>query len=159
MKTIVLTVSRNFPKHHPKAGEQTKFVEHILTRTKRTTIRGNYDRWADIEKKLNAGTHVLSVRFWRDKPYKSKQVTFLTVTKIKVSSCFISNMNSFKMSINDIYQPQEKLLEISKNEGFSAVEDFTNWFQDETFNGAMIEFLEGEPLLLYHLYLINPNIN
>lgn len=41
MKTIVLTVSRHFPKYHPLAGKETHFVESILELIKKTTIRGN----------------------------------------------------------------------------------------------------------------------
>jgi hypothetical protein len=55
MKCTVLTVSRNFPQTHKRKGEKTYFVEGILTGRKKTTIRGNPDRWIKIAERVNSG--------------------------------------------------------------------------------------------------------
>jgi hypothetical protein len=143
MKTIVLTLSRNFPKTHPSAGKKTHFVESILNGNKKTTIRGNYERWQETADKLAEGTHILSLRYWSDKPYRSKQIEFAKCSKINLKEVFITNgVNGFQMSIEDEYTYYSDQLSISKKEGFEKLEDFTNWFQQGVFSGVLVEFLE-----------------
>ncbi|MDN3621327.1 hypothetical protein QWY81_17805 [Polaribacter undariae] len=143
MKTIVLSFSRQFPKYHPKAGKETKFVENILEDIKLTTIRGNYNRWLDIADKLDAGTHFLSLRYWSNKPYRSKQVEFEKVFKIDLKEVFITNgINGFQITINDEYLYYNDQVALAKKEGFEELEDFKNYFKEESFSGVMIEFLK-----------------
>jgi hypothetical protein len=145
MKIIVLTVSRHFPKVHPEAGNETNFVESILNRTKETTIRKNYARWRTIKGKVNAGTHLISLRYWTDKPYRSKQVEFAICTKISIDRVFITNdHNGLEMSVNGNYQDDSKIFELVKKEGFSNYNNFADWFKTEEFSGVMIGFLELE---------------
>ena len=102
MKTYVLTVSRTFPKTHKRAGEQTFFPEMILSalgkepqykifNPKLHTIRANYERWAKQAEVINRGEAILSVRYWSDVPYRSKQVEICQLTKIGVQKIFIPN--------------------------------------------------------------------
>tara|TARA_R110002111_G_scaffold5920_3_gene27401 strand:- start:1242 stop:1685 length:444 start_codon:yes stop_codon:yes gene_type:complete len=145
MKTIVLTFSRQFPKYHPSAGKDTNFVESILSGKKQTTIRGNYERWSDIADKLDANTHILSLRYWNDKPYRSKQTEFARLSKVDLKEVFITNTFSrFEISVDDCYLYHESKLKIAQNEGFDELKDFTAWFTDEEFTGAMIAFLNIE---------------
>lgn len=92
MKTFVLTVSRIFPKYHKRAGQQTWFVEKInearmpisdepIMGKKIHTIRANYELWKKRFQKIEAGEACLSLRFWSGKPYRSKQVEFLRLTR------------------------------------------------------------------------------
>lgn len=77
MKTYVLTVSRNFSKNHPRAGDTTGFVEKIDQDQKIHTIRGNYEFWKDRIENIQEGKAYLSLRYWTDRPYASKQHEFL----------------------------------------------------------------------------------
>lgn len=145
MKTIVLPVSRNYPKYHPKAGHETDFIDSILKRIKKGTIRGNYIRWLEIAYKLDEGTHILSLRYWSDKPYRSKQIEFARVSKIDIEEIFITNsVNGFEITLNETYLYYPEKLALAHKEGFVQLEDFENWFQQVTFSGALIEFLELE---------------
>jgi hypothetical protein len=104
MKTHVLIVSRTFPKTHPAAGEETHFVESIKNKIKTTTIRGNYEYWSNIVNSVNAGKAILSIRYWSDKPYRSKQVEFVRWTKLDAKEVFITNgVNGFQMTVDDEY--------------------------------------------------------
>lgn len=145
MKTIVLTFSRQFPAYHPEAGKDTNFVESILNGKKQTTIRGNLQRWRIIRSQLKKGTHILSLRYWSGKPYRSKQVEFARCTSIDTHRVFITNddHNGFEMSVNSIYRNQSVIEQIAAHEGLT-VDDFTAWFPQEEFSGAMIEFLNIE---------------
>ena len=92
MITYVITVSRAFPKIHKRAGQQTWFVEKInearmpisdepIMGKKIHTIRANYELWKKRFQKIEAGEACLSLRFWSGKPYRSKQVEFLRLTR------------------------------------------------------------------------------
>jgi hypothetical protein len=144
MKTIVLTFSRNYPKYHPKAGQETDFINSILKRIKKGTIRGNYERWLEIAAKLEAKTHILSLRYWSDKAYRSKQVEFARVTKIELHTITIINKRLFHVLKNNILLHHLKVKELANDEGFIDEKDFENWFPQEEFNGVLIEFLEIE---------------
>ena len=103
MKTYVITVSRNFPVKHPRAGQPTYFVDqiestiyctdkcggecnicscrHFIELKKIHTIRANYDLWKKRIDEVNAGNAVLSIRYWSGNPYRSKQVEICRLTK------------------------------------------------------------------------------
>lgn len=96
MKTYVLIVSRYFPKGHSKEGQPTEFENAITASVWRQykmtckcksdwyklhTIRGNYDLWAKRLEEIKAGKACLSLRYWEGKPYRSKQIKFVRLTK------------------------------------------------------------------------------
>jgi predicted phosphohydrolase len=138
-------MSKHFSKTHPAAGEETHFVESILSGIKTTTIRGNYDYWSKVVDQVNAGKAILSIRYWSDKPYRSKQVELAKCTKIDEKEVFITNgVNGFQMSIDDEYTYYTEQSEIIKNEGFKKDSHFYDWFPQEVFSGIMLGFLEIE---------------
>jgi len=81
MKTYVITFSRQFPHSHKRSGEETNFVEKIMFGGKIHTIRNSYMVWEDRFKKIYKGEACLALRYWSGKPYRSKQVEFLRLTK------------------------------------------------------------------------------
>lgn len=93
MKNYVLTVSRYFPSGHKRAGDRTLFVEKICLTSdglraiyknvspKIHTIRANFGLWKKRFGEIEAGRACLSLRYWEGKPYRSKQVEFLRLTK------------------------------------------------------------------------------
>lgn len=132
MKTFVLTVSKQFPKTHIRAGESTGFVESIkrlfsVESEKIHTIRTNYELWSKRAKEINEGKAILSIRYWSDKPYNSKQVEICRLERIGVEK--------LEDPTNFVYAPiGDKAVnweEIAKNDGLSF-EDFCEWFKVRT---------------------------
>lgn len=64
MKTYVLTLSKQFPHSHKRAGEPTLFAARVFQREKIHTIRNNYPLWAKRIKEIQQGEAVLSIRQW-----------------------------------------------------------------------------------------------
>ncbi len=101
MKTYVLTLSKTFPKWHPRAGEPTYFKEKFeqaqaITKAgkfpcglpypdfidpKYHTLRGNYERWWKIFEQIAQGKACLVLKQWIGVPYRSKQETIAVLTK------------------------------------------------------------------------------
>ncbi len=98
-KTYIITLSREFLKGHPRAGQATYFADKfllgqnivtdkcVLCRAERGelwqkihTIRGNYDLWAARIAEVQRGEAVLSIRQWTGKPYNSPQTTLAVLT-------------------------------------------------------------------------------
>uniref|UniRef100_UPI0040284861 hypothetical protein n=1 Tax=Bacteroides xylanisolvens TaxID=371601 RepID=UPI0040284861 len=100
-KVYVLMLSKEFPKEHPKAGEQTGFKEKLELALKAQeqaeecatcgdcktcycpsasgimkvhTIRTNMERWSGIMQKVQEGKAVISVRQWKGRPYEKGNV-------------------------------------------------------------------------------------
>lgn len=156
MKTYVLTVSRNFPKTHKRAGENTQFIEKIIENVdidlripgnspeflnwtrhnyepKIHTIRSNYPLWNKRIKEVQYGKAVLSLRYWSGKPYNSKQVEFARLDKD--SGLGIQKIESFDKFLGMVHVeigPQITSAyyfeTIATNDGLST-EDFMEWFK------------------------------
>jgi hypothetical protein len=149
MKTYVLTVSRTFPKTHKRAGEQTFFPEMILSALGRHelltdkcfskppeklhTIRANYELWEKRAKEINEGMAVLSIRYWSDKPYRSKQVEICQLTKIGVQELELTYYGKWR--IDNIFSDYT-MEDFSKNDGLS-LDDFLEWFKNYDFSKSM----------------------
>ncbi|MFT6137851.1 MAG: hypothetical protein ACJAUJ_000938 [Salibacteraceae bacterium] len=77
MKTFILTVSKQLPETHKKAGKSTGFVETITRlfcpECKKSYIsRSNYNLGHSRAKEINDGKAVLSIRYWSEMPYRPK---------------------------------------------------------------------------------------
>ena len=132
MKTYVIIVSKNYPKKHKKAGDETNFVNKIFDGSKIHTIRSNYELWKKRDNEVKQGKAIISLRFWIGKPYKSKQVEF----------CKLSNYNSIEVQkiFNAVYtqfntpdlwlidDKPYKSKEICHNDGLDE-DDFVSWFR------------------------------
>lgn len=173
MKTYVLTVSRYFPKTHKRAGEETNFVEKIihaviqkgilralnaksvtgLNDCKIHTIRSNYELWAKRIKEIQEGNAILSIRYWSDKPYNSKQVEICQLDKnsgIGIQTVYFDTVRLCERKETPltavVYEPfkykfNPHLSDLAKNDGLS-VEDFQDWFKRPSLLGnfAIIHF-------------------
>lgn len=129
MKTFVLTVSKQFPKTHAKAGRDTGFVQNIsklfsFENTKIHTIRHNYDLWNKRAKEINEGKAILSIRYWSDKPYNSKKVEICRLEKIGVEK--LEDARNFVFA--PIEGKEVNWGEVAKNDGLTF-EDFCEWFK------------------------------
>lgn len=128
-KTFVLTVSKQFPKTHIRSGESTGFVENIkklftLESNKIHTIRANYEFWEKRAKQINEGKAVLSIRYWSDKPYNSKQIEICRLEKIGIEK--LEDPTNFAFAT--IGDKMINWAEIAKNDGLSF-KDFCEWFK------------------------------
>lgn len=133
MKTYVLTVSEFFPKTHNKAGLPTGFINSISNKSKKHTIRGNYELWKKRFEKINKGEACLSVRYWTGKPYRSSQKEVYNLTNtdgigLEIISDFGKITAIVRKNLNDIKAPIIRIEDISKNDGL-RVDDFQEWFK------------------------------
>lgn len=149
IKTYVITLSKNYMKGHPKAGQPTNFKEKFLSGEKIHTIRGNYELWKKRLDNVRNRKAVLSIRQWQGKPYNSKQIEIAKITS--VSCCGVQLISLWKPNKDDIYwnindrNVKERLHDVAKNDGLD-IEDFRRWFipsrdtQNFYFEGAIIHF-------------------
>jgi hypothetical protein len=141
MITYVLTVSQKFPATHKKAGQPTGFPLAIKNCDKIHTIRSNYDLWEKRFEKINDGKAILSVRIWKDKPYKSKQLEIFKYDKThNIGLEKLEDPANFAIAwVNGIKNDWETL---AKNDGLSF-EDFCDWFNVKQTNPmAIIHFTD-----------------
>lgn len=136
MKTYVITLSKVFPKGHPKQGEPTGFEDKLhnsLNNTlamlpkKRHTIRANFGLWAERFAEIEAGRAALSVRQWTGAPYRSKQREIVRLTKedgIGLQPLCLVDL----FSATTIVDGKVELPELAKNDGLTF-EDWYYWFK------------------------------
>lgn len=118
-------ISKQFLANHPIAGDPTHFKEKILSGQKIHTIRHNYDRWKQKAEQINAGTHVLELKEWSGKPYRSKQNHIAYLTKIHVQRLDFFPERS--QTIVDGRPFRHRFQTLANNDGLS-VADLVNWF-------------------------------
>lgn len=149
MKTYVLIVSTEFPKSHKKAGQKTGFLHKIACAVfcngecneclyewpKKHTIRSNYELWEKRAKEINSGKTVLSVRYWNDKPYRSKQTEVCQIENIGVQR--LDNPQNFVYA--EIDGKKVNWEDIAKNDGL-LFDDFCEWFKVR----------QTEPMVIIH---------
>lgn len=148
MKTIVLTVSRNFLAYHPKAGQPTSFIEKLRFESpegpnKIHTIRANPEGWERRIKQILAGEACLSLRYWSGKPYKSVQ-GYIATLKESVGHQKITICNPITGLEAYVDGKQVDITSLARNDGLSR-EDFEAWFaphfkKSNVFEGAIIHF-------------------
>lgn len=158
MKTYVITLSRNFPATHSKAGQPTLFKDKMhaaITHNdeywnKLHTIRANYPLWRKRFDEIERGEACLSVRQWTGKPYGSKQVEIARLTaKDGIGIELLKYDSSHAMSDWLVYDRYKlayrpvKSSTLAMNDGLSF-EDWTEWFNNPAYDKiqpfAIIQF-------------------
>ncbi|RZL47547.1 MAG: hypothetical protein EOP00_11600 [Pedobacter sp.] len=133
MKTHVLIISRYFPKTHSKGGQDTDFLDKIFfNKTKKHTIRGNYNLWKKRIDEVLQGKAIISLRYWSGKPYNSKQVEitqFNQTSYIGIQKLFFED-NCIDIPI--VFVPgvgavEQSIETIANNDGLT-LPDFKEWF-------------------------------
>jgi hypothetical protein len=149
MITYVLTISEFFPKTHNKAGIPTGFINAISNKTKKHTIRGNFQLWQKRFEKIRQGKASLSVRYWVGKPYTSKQFEVFNFTN--TDGIDIQKLEFYEDKdgvpalkyplINNMFEPN--INSVAENDGLSLA-DFKEWFKgyDLSEPMAIIHFTE-----------------
>lgn len=141
-KTYVLTVSEYFPKTHKKSGVETGFIGKIYAKTKIHTIRGNYLLWKKRFEEIQKGNAVLSLRKWEGKPYNSKQIEFLILSKASGISVQKIEFEEDKDGVCSLKYPiinnraEPNIEAIAENDGLS-ISDFKEWFKGYDLNQPM----------------------
>lgn len=132
MKTFVITISRQFPKSHKNAGAETYFINAITGGAKLHTIRANYKLWNNRIEEVLDGKAQISLRFWTDKPYGSKQGFIKELYNKDGIGC-----QKLLFLEGDIRQPHIEtedglrpvtIEELAANDGLS-VTDWLEWFK------------------------------
>lgn len=152
----VITFSRVFPSDHSRKGQPTWFIENVLA----SLIQSRSSKYnTDLLKQpfvfiagINPGSkykyHTIrsgnrwkvgdwfSPRFWSDKPYHSKQITFAPDIEIKKIWDFEIKNNGFY--INGYPISPDKLEDVAENDGLSR-HDLQDWFRyPKPFQGQII---------------------
>ena len=143
-KQIRRPLSRVFPKTHPRAGEETNFVELISDEIKVHTIRDNYEKWKEIVELVNAGTHVLVLYNWKGEPYKSKQIDVIRYYDLGIQKLCCSNGIDKMFVDHDGFNFTDiDLASIAENDGLDIF-DFMMWFEKSIKNSpkAIIHFTD-----------------
>ena len=145
MKTYVITLSQVFPATHFKAGEPTGFKEKVEAAIKQLegewwklhTIRANCELWAKRFEKIATGEACLSIRMWTGKPYRSKQVEILRLTRedgigiqvLKIDKIPIEDCTAWYGFVNGHTQNHNEFFEtLAHNDGLTF-DDWHEWFK------------------------------
>lgn len=140
MKIYVLMISNRFPKTHKRSGELTHFPAKILLGDKIHTIRENYKLWAKRIKEVQEGKAILSLRYWSDKPYRSKQIEFAILDKdsgvgVQKLDFFTNSFIMTRIDGNFQYGFFHSDI-LCKNDGLEWV-DFKDWFKNYNLSACM----------------------
>lgn len=128
-------IAKHYPAHFRIKGHPTNFYEKILSGSKIHTIRKNYNLWEKRIEEVELGNAVLELRQWEGLPYRSKQITLLTLS------------NKHGVGIQKYrFIPEKSALdttpeEIAKNDGL-IFKHFQEWFAEADPNDdlAIIHF-------------------
>ena len=155
MKTYVLTLSRNFPVTHSKAGLPTLFKHKLMAalnkdgewnNPKLHTIRANYPLWRERFNQIARGEACLSVRQWTGKPYCSKQVEIARLTAedgIGLEVLRIDKDGSLSAQQDPYgWYTHVSASRVAQNDGLS-LEDWCEWFANPAYD-------KTQPLAIIH---------
>lgn len=146
-KTVVLMLSRVFPRKHISAGKETRFKEKLYQGSKIHTIRGNYEMWKHNVEKITEGRFFLSLRQWSGMPYRSKQVEIKETKNVgyeRISMSYDPEKGTVKAVING--KPFADVRKLAENDGLKWNE-FVDWFFGQgtgrtLFQGVIIHFTD-----------------
>lgn len=139
--TLVNLLGFSQPKFHKDiTHESTKILEvNEKTPLKLHTIRAG-SSWKEGQE--------LSLRCWSGKPYNSKQEVIANGVKIQKVQSIKYVPNEFLRIGDTVFtgeKMQLKLFRIAKNDGFSTLNEFLEWFQ-KPFVGNIIWFVNPDDL-------------
>lgn len=136
-------ISKVFLKGHEREGQSTDFIKKILDNKKIHTLRTNIKLWEKRFEKIEDGQACISLRYWEDKPYKSKQIEFKRLTKEDGVGLeiFITAPSIAPLIVNTTKDvtTRSPLFLIAKNDGLFQ-EDFISFFKNKRTNLVIIHF-------------------
>lgn len=131
MKVYPLLFSRSFPHRHPRYGQPTLFVENIQGGGKITTVRDDYEHWHRIISEVQAGTAVLSLRYWVDfRQSRCKEFARLTAADGVGIERLVDYAGHGQVSAHEDpnYRRFVYLDDLADNDGLNE-DDFRSWFR------------------------------
>lgn len=145
-KKVIITLCKDFPATHSRAGEPTGFKDNFFRGEKIHTVRynnqdktGHHFLWDKRYQDIKAGKKYLSVRQWQGRPYNSEQEELAKLDKIGLQYIrILPGEKEPQVFVNNKPVPVE---EVAKNDGLS-VEDFMEWFGSKPFTGVIIHFTD-----------------
>lgn len=149
---VVVTLTKEFFREHPKAGKPTHFAKSVKEGIKIHTCRDNYEYWAKKIEALKAANGTLCIREWSGKPYRSPQDTIEEIPseRVHVSTLTLTRLPGARYEA--IVDGKEiDIRALATNDGFSDVRDFTAFLNpvfkmhgENTVKLAIIHFNEFE---------------
>lgn len=161
-------IAKHFPVTHPRKGDETYFRDKITDRFwplpefqkpeiegmhKIHTIRKNYPLWQKRIAEVEAEKACLSLRQWEGRPYHSKQVEFLKLTKadgVGIQKLIFRDV--WDAIAAQVFNPGESTCKcfsvfdkIEANDGLTEI-DFRRWFWDKKENNYPL----NEPFAIIH---------
>lgn len=139
---VVITVSKQFFKGHPKAGQDTDFKQKIIDKIKQHTIRlDEKGYWLKAISKVARGEAVLSIRQWSGKPYASKQEEVCVLTAEDGVDCVQVEISNPWVNIPSecLTASHELSRDIAENDGLTPG-DFWAWFGTNRTRATLIYF-------------------
>jgi len=152
----VITFSRVFPKHHPKSGQATYFVEQLYNSLFSRSISIYYPKGLEVnESILGVKNHTIrsgnnwkvgdkfSPRVWSEKPYNSKQIILcedVEIKKIYQIRIWRESLLNLRFYINGEIISAPKIKELAENDGLLH-RDLLDWFNvpvEKNFEGQII---------------------
>jgi len=163
----VITFPRVFPKHHPKSGQATYFVEQLYNSLFSRSISIYYPKGLEVnESILGVKNHMIisgnnwkvgdkfSPRVWIEKPYNSKQIILcedveikqiilcedVEIKKIYKIRIWRESLLNLRFYINGEIISAPKIKELAENDGLLH-RDLLDWFNvpvEKNFEGQII---------------------
>ena len=156
---LVVTLTKQYFKSHPKAGEPTQFADMVRNGSKIHTCRDNADYWIGKIESLKATGGTLCIREWSGRPYRSPQDTVMEISSevVHVSVLKLTRLTFDGPTSGCHYHTYSAIVgnrhvlteEIAKNDGFDNENDFLAFldplfdkYQSETIRLAIIHFTD-----------------
>lgn len=128
LKTYVLMIAKTFPKGHIREGELTDFHEKIKHRSKKHTIRKNYEYWKNAFREVAFNKAIISVREWSGKPYRSKQRELFKIKNGNAAGVQLVQFTPFGFFVNEEGDESDMTAkQLIENDGLNK-SDFSSWF-------------------------------
>lgn len=146
-KTVVLILSRHYPKTTLHAGKPTHFKEQLLDGRKIHTCRSSLEGWVHKIHKVNTQNYVLSVREWEGRPYgkdvRQKEITKYDEVGFQRLTMWYNRDTDNLTCIIDGKRFMD-VEQLARNDGMTLAE-FKDWFFGQykgrdIYNGIIIHF-------------------
>lgn len=151
----VITFSRHFPKHHPKAGQPTYFVEMIykslfLMKCVPSELANDFkfsvmndENYLPKHHTIRSGNRFkkgefFSPRVWSGIPYRTSQI--IISEDIEIVNVWDIEIVKRYLFFPDFFINGQKVCDqtlVAKNDGLDW-EDLINWFGNKDFKGQII---------------------
>ena len=131
---VVVTLTKEFFKGHPRAGQSTLFARMVREGVKIHTCRDNAEYWTKKIEMLKSAGGTLCIREWSGKPYRSPQDT---IAEIPAETVHVSHLKLTRLTFDGptketryhsysamVNGKNVRVLEIANNDGFVNERDF-----------------------------------